>query len=106
MRCIKLKPGDCILLWQKGFQTKHKIVDQWKNTTYEIVKKLDDIPVYKIHELPKPREDNDGSHALCTRVLHHNMLFPLVETETDILEYRNDSRENPDHKACTPQGRP
>ena len=32
------------------------------------------------------------------------MLFPLVGTETDITEDRNDNRELPDHKACMPQG--
>ena len=54
MRSTKLELVDHILLQQKCFQAKHKIADQWKNTTYEIAEKLNDAPIYKICELPKP----------------------------------------------------
>ena len=33
---------------QKGFKKKHKIMDRCEHVTYEVVEKLDNIPVYKI----------------------------------------------------------
>ena len=47
MRRTQLEPGDHIMLWWKGFQARHKIVDQWENTTYEITEKLADVSIYK-----------------------------------------------------------
>ena len=61
------------------------------------------MPIYKIHELPKPEEEYDESHPLCTRVVHWNMLFLLAWTETDIKENIDDDSRLPDHQACTPQ---
>ena len=40
MRCTQLEPGYHVLLQWKGFQAKHKIADQWENTTYGILEKL------------------------------------------------------------------
>ena len=90
----------------KRFKAKHKIVDQWENTTYEIVEKLKDVPIYRICELPKPEENHDKSHPLCTRVVHQNMLFPLVWMETYTPEDRENDRELPDHEACMPHDEP
>ena len=103
--CTQLEPGDHVLLWWKGLQAKHKIADQWENTTYEIVNELKDVPVYKIDELPKPGEEYDESHQLCTRVVHWNMLFLLAWTETDIQEDRDDDGGLPERQSCTPQGK-
>ena len=36
------------LLWLKGFWAKYNIVDCWENTTYKIIKKLTNVPIYKI----------------------------------------------------------
>ena len=66
--------------------------------------KLTNVPIYEIHELPKPEEEYDESHPLCTRVMHQNMLFPLAWTETDIPEDKHDDRGLPDHQTCMPQG--
>ena len=57
------------------------------------------MPVYKIHKLPKPEEEPDESHPLCTRVVHWNMLFLLAWAETDIPDDRNDDRGLPDHQS-------
>ena len=104
MRSSQLEPSDHILLQQKGFQAKHKIADQWENTTYEIIEKLADVPIYKIHKFPKPGEDSDESHPLQTKVVHQNMLFLLDWTDTDISEDRDNGNRLSNHQACILQG--
>ena len=97
MRCTQLELGDHILLWQKGFQTKHKIVDHWENTTYEIVEKLKDVPIYTIREFPKPSMEENESCLLHTLVVHRNMLFLLACRETDVPEDRDNDSGLPDY---------
>ena len=69
---------------------------------YEIIKKLADVPIYKICKLPKVREDSDESCPKHTKVVHQNMLLPLDWTEAEIPEDRNNTR-HPDQQASTEQ---
>ena len=62
IRSSQLEPGDHVLLLWKGFQAKDKIVDQWENITYEVIKKLTDVPIYIICKFPKMGEATDDSH--------------------------------------------
>ena len=105
MRSTHLEPHSHILLWQKGFQAKHKIADQWESTTYEIIEKLANLPVYTICKLAKLGEHSDESSLKCTKVVHQNMLFLLDWTETKILEDRDNGKRHPNQQACTPQGK-
>ena len=91
------------MLLQKDFQAKDKIANWWENITYKVIKKLTDVPVYKIHELPKLGEDIGESHPLHTKVVHRNMLFQLDWTVDDITGGRDDNKGLLDHKACTQQ---
>ena len=93
-----------IKFWWKGFQAKHKMVDQWENTIHEIIEKLPDVPIYKFCKLPRPGKEYDESHPLHTRVVYWNMLFQLAWTEIDIPEDRDVDRRLSDHQACMPQG--
>ena len=75
IRCSKLKPGDLVLVRQKGFKGKHKIQDKWENTPYKVVEqKNPSLPVSLVENMAIPSK---------TRVLHRNMLFPLLTQNLD-----------------------
>ena len=75
IRCSKLKPGDLVLVRQKGFKGKHKIQDKWENTPYKVVEqKNPGLPVFLVENTEIPSK---------TRVLHRNMLFPLLTQNLD-----------------------
>ena len=51
-----------------------------------------------------PGEEHDKSHLLHTRVVYWSMLFPLVWTETDTPEDKDNDRGFPNHQACALKG--
>ena len=89
VRCSKLETGDLVLVRQKAFKGKHKIQDRWENTPYMILEQTrPGLPVYRVQL--------QGENAK-TRVLHRNMLFPLLpnqESEENV-ETVEDRDENP-----------
>ena len=75
IKCSQLKTGDLVLVHQKGFKGKHKIQDKWENTPYKVVEqKSPSIPVFLVENTENPSK---------TRVLHRNMLFPLLTQNLD-----------------------
>uniref|UniRef100_A0A8C3F908 Integrase catalytic domain-containing protein n=1 Tax=Chrysemys picta bellii TaxID=8478 RepID=A0A8C3F908_CHRPI len=48
VRLQELQPGDRVLLQNLGIAGKYKIADKWKAIPYLVIKKLGDLPVYKI----------------------------------------------------------
>ena len=75
IKCSKLKTGDLVLVHQKGFKGKHKIQDKWENTPYKVVEqKNSSLPVFLVENTENPCK---------TRVLHRNMLFPLLTQNLD-----------------------
>ena len=79
--CAKLE-GDLVLIRQKAFKGKHKIVDQWENDPMRSLANSQDMPIYKV----KLHNRNNKS---ITRILHQNMLFPLatrVPCESDSMD--------------------
>ena len=93
LRCSKLEKGDHVLVRQKAFKTKHKIQDRWENTIYEILEKVDkNLPVYRVRNTEKESVE---------RILHRNMLFPLVNRHEsdligDVQEVKEDSDSDSD----------
>ena len=77
-KCMKIEPGDLVLVRVKAFGPDHKIADRWKQTPYKVLSQLHNGPVFKLQ--PVDRED-EGS----IQVLHQNMLFPFqtIRTESD-----------------------
>ena len=74
VRCAKLEVGDKVLLKCTAFKGKHKILDQWENTIYEVVEQpLGKLPVFKIQSM----EGDD------TKVVHRNLLLPLFSDPLD-----------------------
>ena len=69
VRCSKLDVGDIVMVRQKGFNGKHKVVDRWEKDYYEVIsQKPKGIPIFVIRSLGKNKRE---------RMLHRNMLYPL-----------------------------
>ena len=78
VRCSRLEPGDLVLVRQKAFRGKHKIQDKWENLPYKVVEQVDSkLPVFKV--------ESTGD-LVRTRVLHRNMLFPLLTHALDPVQ--------------------
>ena len=69
-RCMKILPGDLVLVRVKAFGADHKIADRWEQIPYEVVDQIDKGPVYKVRTI-------QGPDSTKVRTLHRNMLFPL-----------------------------
>ena len=81
IKCSQLKTGDIVLVRQKGFKGKHKIQDKWENTPYKVVEqKGPHLPMFLVENTENPTK---------TKVLHRNMLFPLLTQNLD--HTKNDS---------------
>lgn len=63
-----LQEGDRILIRNVGLTGKHKLQDRWKSIPYVVVKKLPNLPVYKV----KP-EQGPGNF----KTLHRDHLLPI-----------------------------
>ena len=87
-RCTHLQKGDLVLVRQKSFKGKHKIQDRWENEPYEVISQLrPNLPVYKVMK--------KGSDSK-PRVLHRNLLFPLLHKGDEITEVEDKMVENND----------
>ena len=69
-KCMKIVPGDLVLVRIKAFGPDHKIADRWEQVPYKVLSQHDNSPVYKVQPVNKNTEEN-------VRTLHRNMLFPL-----------------------------
>ena len=95
-RCSKLDIGDIVMVRQKGFTGKCKVVDRWEKDYLEVIsQKPSGIPVFVVKSLGK----------MGGRTLHRNMLYPLsfqVQSESeqhDDVDYESlvgDQSENVD----------
>ena len=47
-RCMKILPGDLVLVRIKAFNADHKIADHWEQVPYEVVDQIDKGPVYRV----------------------------------------------------------
>ena len=80
-KCMKIVPGDLVLVWVKAFGPDHKIVDCWEQVPYRVLSQHKDSPVCKV----QPVNDSSGKSI---HTLHKNM-FPfqsLLENETPTQE--------------------
>ena len=79
-KCIKIEPGDLVLVRVKAFGSDHKIADRWEQVPHKVLSQLHGSPVYKVQTLDKEGEDN-------IQVLYRNMLFPFQteKIESDII---------------------
>ena len=62
------------------FGVDHKVADKWKQTSYLVLSQLGDQPIYKVQEIDSEGEEN-------VKVLHRNMLYPLLSYNREIVKY-------------------
>ena len=70
--CTWLEACDLVLVHQWAFKGKHKIKDRWENIPYKVLAKVN--PGHLVYKVRNDGEDH-------VRILHHNMLLPLVAPE-------------------------
>ena len=70
LKCMKIVPGDLVLVRVKAFVLDHKIADCWEQILYEVLLQHKDSPVYQVRPVNNNTKDN-------VHTLHRNMLFPL-----------------------------
>ena len=83
-KCMKLAPGDLVLVRVKAFGPDHKIVDRWEQIPYRVLAQHKDSPVYKVQ--PTTESEEEG-----IRTLHRNMLFPLQSVRDEETTGQNDA---------------
>ncbi|KAL2093139.1 hypothetical protein ACEWY4_010451 [Coilia grayii] len=66
-----LEEGDRVLIKNLGLTGKHKLQDRWNSLPYIVLKKLPDLPVYRL----KPERGIGG-----IRTLHRDHLLPIGES--------------------------
>ena len=83
-KCMKIVPGDLVLVRVKAFGPNHKIADRWEQTPYRVLSQHNNTPVYKVQPVNKNVENN-----IC--MLHRNMLFPLQPIRENKTQSQNDA---------------
>ena len=74
-KCMKLEPGDTVLVRVKAFGADHKIADKWEQKKpYLVVAQRKNQPVYEVRLVEAPDDTP-------VRVLHRNMLLPIQSVE-------------------------
>lgn len=63
-----LAEGDRVLVRNVGLTGKHKLQDRWKSTPYVVIKKLPNLPVYRV----QPEHGNG-----VVKTLHRDHLLPI-----------------------------
>ena len=81
-KCMKIVPGDLVLVRVKAFGPDHKIADRWEQVPYQVLEQHNNTPVYRVQPVNDDRDDN-----ICT--LHRNMLFPFQSLCDDIIQEEN-----------------
>ena len=79
-RCMKVEPGDLVMVRIKAFGRDHKIADKWESVPYRILNQNGKKPVFMVQSVKESGTRN-------IRTLHRNMLFPLSTKQyKNILE--------------------
>ena len=69
-KCMKIVPGDLVLVRVKAFGPDHKIAYRCEQVPYKVLLQHNNSPVYKVQPVNENMEEN-------VRTLHRNMVFPL-----------------------------
>ena len=83
-KCMKMVPGDLVLVRVKAFGPDHKIADRWEQVPYRVLSQHNNSPVYKVQPINENMDE-----GICT--LHRNMLFPLQSIREDENLGQNDA---------------
>ena len=75
-KCMKLVPGDTVLVRIKAFGVDRKITDKWEQQPYVVLEQMSNQPVFKVKCTGDDGEEN-------VRTLHLNMLFPIQSNQEE-----------------------
>ena len=76
-KCMKLVPGDTVLVRIKAFGVDRKIADKWEQQPYVVLEQMSNQSVFKVKPTCDDGEDN-------VRTLHQNMLFPIQSNQEEL----------------------
>ena len=76
-KCMKLVPGDTVLVRIKAFGVYRKIADKWEQQPYVVLEQMSNEPVFKV----KPTGDYGEENV---KTLHQNMLFPIQSNQEEL----------------------
>ena len=57
-KCMKIVPGDLVLVRVKAFGPDHKIADRWEQVPYKVLSQYNNSPVYKVQPVNESTEEN------------------------------------------------
>ena len=57
-KCMKIEPGDLVLVTVKAFGPNHKIADRWEQTLHQVLSQLHNSLVFRVQPLERKGEDN------------------------------------------------
>ena len=86
-KCMKIVPGDLVLVRVKAFGPDHKIADRWEQIPYLVLEQHNNTPVYRVQPVNDDGDDN-------IHTLHRNMLFPFQSLHDDVIQEENVVLEN------------
>ncbi len=70
-----LHAGDRVLVKNVGIRGKHKLADRWSNTIFQVVKQINESPVYVVKPLttsgPEKNTSSRSAFALWILDFHH-----------------------------------
>ena len=60
-KCMKIEPGDLVLVGVKAFGPDCKIADRWEQTPCKVLSQLHNGPVLKVQSIDREDEDSNPS---------------------------------------------
>lgn len=86
-----LHVGDRVLVKNVGIRGKHKIADRWSNTIFQVVKQINESPVYVV----KPLTTNGPE-----KTLHRDLLLPCGFLTSTSPTDESDREERKEEMSC------
>ena len=85
-KCMKIEPGDLVMVRIKAFGRDHKVADKWEITPYRVLSQNGKKPVFMVQSVKESGTRN-------IRTLHRNMLFPLSSKQYESIQENNFRRQ-------------
>ena len=81
-KCMKIEPGDFVMVRIKAFGRDHKVADKWERTPYRVLSQNGKKPVFMVQSVKETGTRN-------IKTLHRNMLFPLSSKQYESIQENN-----------------
>ena len=81
-KCMRVEPGDLVMVRIKALGRDHKIADKWESVPYRVLNQYGRKPVFMVQSIQETGDRN-------VKTLHRNMLFPLSSKQYENLDEQN-----------------